>query len=61
MFTSDGTMLANFGTTKLWPLYMFYANDSKYRRAKPSEGLFETIAYFEKVSDKPTYHKDTLT
>lgn len=50
MFASDATMLAAFGTAKTWPLYMFYGNDSKYRRAKPTEKLFETIAYFEKVN-----------
>ncbi|KAJ3524924.1 hypothetical protein NMY22_g10792 [Coprinellus aureogranulatus] len=51
MFASDSTMLATFGTAKLWPLYMFYANDSKYRRGKASEKLFETVAYFEKLPD----------
>lgn len=51
-------MLAAFGTAKLWPLYMFYANDSKYKCAKPTEKLFETVAYFEKVSrrDPSTHH-----
>lgn len=53
MFASDSTMLAAFGTAKLWPLYMFYGNDSKYKRAKPTEKLFETVAYFEKVSSSP--------
>ena len=58
MFGSDATMLAAFGTAKLWPLYMFYANDSKYKCAKPTEKLFETVAYFEKVSrrDPSTHH-----
>ena len=50
MFASDATMLAAFGSAKLWPLYMFFANNSKYKRARPSEKLFETIAYFENVS-----------
>jgi hypothetical protein len=49
MFASDATMLASFGTAKLWPLYLCFGNDSKYRRAKPSENLFEQVAYFEKV------------
>ncbi|KAJ3544767.1 hypothetical protein NMY22_g2665 [Coprinellus aureogranulatus] len=51
MFSSDATMLATFGSAKLWPLYLCFGNDSKYRRAKPSERLFETIAYFEKLPD----------
>ena len=56
-------MLAAFGTAKLWPLYMFYGNDSKYKRAKPTEKLFETIAYFEKVSrcNLPGPFKSRLT
>jgi hypothetical protein len=49
MFASDATMLALFGTAKLWPLYVCFGNDSKYRRAKPSENLSEQVAYFEKV------------
>jgi hypothetical protein len=49
MFASDATMLASFGTAKLWPLYLYFGNDSKYRRGKPSENLCEQVAYFEKV------------
>jgi hypothetical protein len=49
MFASDATMLASFGDAKLWPLYMFFANDSKYRRSKTSLQLGEEVAYFEKV------------
>ena len=30
MFWSDATHLANFGTAKLWPIYMFLGNLSKY-------------------------------
>ncbi|KAJ3517693.1 hypothetical protein NMY22_g13906 [Coprinellus aureogranulatus] len=48
MFASDATMLAHFGDAKLWPMYMFYANDSKYRRSKMSLHLGEQVAYFEK-------------
>jgi hypothetical protein len=31
MFWSDSTHLTNFGDTKLWPLYMFFGNESKYQ------------------------------
>ncbi|KAG2005526.1 hypothetical protein CC2G_001925 [Coprinopsis cinerea AmutBmut pab1-1] len=51
MFGSDATMLAQFGNAKLWPLYMFFGNDSKYRRSKPSNGLAEHVATFEKLPD----------
>jgi hypothetical protein len=50
MFWSDGTQLTNFGKAKLWPIYMFFGNESKYRRCKPSEDLCEHIAYLEDVS-----------
>ncbi|KAJ3530549.1 hypothetical protein NMY22_g8529 [Coprinellus aureogranulatus] len=52
MFASDATMLASFGSAKVWPCYMFFGNDSKYKRSKPSEKLFETVAYFEKLPDQ---------
>jgi Plavaka transposase len=50
MFWSDATHLTTFGNTTLWPLYMFFGNESKYRRCKPSCNLCEHVAYFEKVS-----------
>jgi hypothetical protein len=49
MFWSDGTHLTNFGKAKLWPVYMFFGNESNYRWCKPSEDLCEHIAYFEDV------------
>lgn len=50
MFWSDATHLTAFGNTKLWPLYMFFGNESKYRRCKPSHHLCEHIAYFQTAS-----------
>jgi hypothetical protein len=49
MFWSDVTHLTSFGNAKLWPLYMGFGNESKYRRCRPSLSLFNHIAYFEKV------------
>jgi hypothetical protein len=49
MFWTDATLLANFGTAKLWPCYMFFGNDSKYRRAKMHLNLCNHVAYFEDV------------
>ncbi|KAH6904929.1 hypothetical protein BKA70DRAFT_1431513 [Coprinopsis sp. MPI-PUGE-AT-0042] len=51
MFWSDETQLASFGSAKLWPCYMFFGNESKYRRGKTSLRLCEHIAYFETLSD----------
>jgi Plavaka transposase len=50
MFSSDSTHLTSFGDVKLWPLYLFMGNESKYRRCKPSRNLCSHIAYFRKVT-----------
>lgn len=50
MFWSDATKLTSFGNAKLWPCYMYFGNDSKYRRAKPSCRLCNHVAYFQTVS-----------
>jgi Plavaka transposase len=49
MFWSDETHLTSFGDAKLWPCYLYFGNDSKYRRAKPSSHLGSHIAYFQTV------------
>ncbi|RDB21901.1 hypothetical protein Hypma_011139 [Hypsizygus marmoreus] len=49
MFASDETHLTSFGDAHLWPAYMFFGNDSKYRRCKPSCHLCSHVAYFEKL------------
>jgi hypothetical protein len=50
MFWSDATQLASFGNAKLWPLYTFFGNESKYHRCKPTCHLCEHVAYFQAVS-----------
>lgn len=50
MFWSDSTHLANFGTAKVWPLYMYFANLSKYFRGKPNSGTSHHIAYIPSVN-----------
>jgi len=50
MFWSDVTHLTSFGDAKVWPLYLFFGNESKYRRCKPSCNLCHHVAYFQKVS-----------
>ena len=49
MFWSDVTHLTAFGNAKIWPLYLFFGNESKYLRCKPSCHLCEHVAYFQKV------------
>lgn len=54
MFWSDATHLTSFGNAKLWPLYLFFGNESKYRRCKPTYNLCCHIAYFQDVSENGT-------
>jgi hypothetical protein len=49
MFWSDATQLTSFGNAKLWPTYMYFGNESKYRRCKPSCHLSNHVANFETV------------
>lgn len=50
MFSSDSTQLTDHATASLWPLYMAFGNDSKYRRSKPKCQLYTHVAYLESVS-----------
>jgi hypothetical protein len=49
MFASDSTHLTSFGDAQIWPLYLFFGNESKYRRCKPSCRLGNHVAYFQRV------------
>jgi hypothetical protein len=49
MFGSDSTHLTSFGSAELWPCYMYFGNESKYRRCKPTCNLCNHMAYFHKV------------
>ncbi|TEB23984.1 hypothetical protein FA13DRAFT_1577104, partial [Coprinellus micaceus] len=51
MLWSDSTHLANFGTAKLWPVYMFLGNLSKYVRALPNSGACQHVAYIPSLPD----------
>jgi hypothetical protein len=51
MLWSDATHLANFGTAKLWPIYMFLGNLSKYVRSLPNSGACQHIAYIPSLPD----------
>ncbi|KAF7344310.1 hypothetical protein MSAN_01911900 [Mycena sanguinolenta] len=51
MFWSDSTHLANFGTASLWPLYLFFGNQSKWVHGKPRAGACHHVAYMPKLPD----------
>lgn len=52
MLWSDSTHLANFGTASLWPLYLFFGNQSKWVRGKPKTASCHHVAYIPKVSNR---------
>ena len=49
MFWSDSTHLTSFGNAEVWPLYLYFANLSKYIRARPNSGSCHHVAYIPKV------------
>lgn len=49
MFDSDATHLTTSGDAKLWPCYLWFGNESKYRRSKPTNHLCNHVAYFQTV------------
>ncbi|TFY58685.1 hypothetical protein EVJ58_g6273 [Rhodofomes roseus] len=51
MVWSDSTHLSNFGTASLWPVYLMFANESKYERAKTSSKGCHHVAYIPKVHE----------
>jgi hypothetical protein len=50
MFWSDATHLANFGDASLWPFYLYFGNQSKYIRGKPTASACHHVAYIPTVS-----------
>ena len=46
---SDSTRLGSFGPTSLWPMYIFFGNQSKYDRCRPSSFAAHHVAYFPSV------------
>ena len=54
MLYSDSTHLASFGDASLWPLYMYFGNQSKYVRARPTSGSCHHLAYIPKVKSSFT-------
>ncbi|KAG6906039.1 hypothetical protein DXG01_016189 [Tephrocybe rancida] len=51
MFWSDATHLTQFGNAKITPLYLYFGNESKYRRCRPTCRLAEHVAFFQTLPD----------
>ena len=60
MFWSDATQLTSFGDAKLWPLYLFFGNQTKYKRGQPSTRLCRHVAYFQTVRMTPFFKNYVL-
>ncbi|KAG2335506.1 hypothetical protein BDR05DRAFT_898361, partial [Suillus weaverae] len=51
MMYSDSTHLSNFGDASLWPFYVFFGNESKYTRGKPTASACHHVAYIPTLPD----------
>ncbi|KAH7920743.1 hypothetical protein BV22DRAFT_1020666 [Leucogyrophana mollusca] len=51
MLFSDATHLADFGTAKAWPLYLYFGNLSKYVRASPTSGACHLVGFLPLLPD----------
>ncbi|KAG8707451.1 hypothetical protein FRC08_000488 [Ceratobasidium sp. 394] len=52
MFGSDATHIGQFGQSYLWPIYLYFGNNSKWDRRRPSSRVSEHVAYIPKMSDE---------
>jgi hypothetical protein len=50
MLASDATLLGPFSSSKAWPVYVYFGNQSKYDRAKPTQHAAHHLAYLPSVS-----------
>jgi len=50
MLASDATLLGPFSSSKAWPVYIYFGNQSKYDRAKPTQHAAHHLAYLPSVS-----------
>ncbi|KAG2337487.1 hypothetical protein BDR05DRAFT_978477 [Suillus weaverae] len=51
MFWSDATHLANFGDASLWLFYLYFGNQLKYVRGKPTVSVCHHMAYIPTLPD----------
>ncbi|PBK60412.1 hypothetical protein ARMSODRAFT_898121 [Armillaria solidipes] len=51
MIWSDATHVAQFGQSKVWPIYIFFGNRSKYMRCKPSTRSAHHAAFLPSLPD----------
>ncbi|KAI0693618.1 hypothetical protein C8T65DRAFT_585633 [Cerioporus squamosus] len=49
---SDSTRLTNFGSASLWPIYLYFGNQSKYERGRPTAYAAHHMAYIPSLPDQ---------
>lgn len=49
MFWSDATHVSQFGQSKMWPVYLFFGNLSKWLRCKPQSRASHHVAHIPTV------------
>ncbi|KIM42576.1 hypothetical protein M413DRAFT_408453 [Hebeloma cylindrosporum] len=54
MLYSDATHVAQFGQAKLWPIYGYIGNGSKYERGRPSANAGYNVAFLPSLPDAIT-------
>lgn len=60
IFSSDALAPTNFGTTKIWPIYLSVANmTTKERTGRDSRGIYH-IAHIPEVNSSPSYRQHLL-
>jgi hypothetical protein len=60
MMWSDSTHLASFRNASMWPINLYFRNQSKYTRAKPTVFASHHLAYIPLVSIYSCYVVPTL-
>lgn len=50
MFYSDATHVAQFGQNSVWPVYLYFGNESKYYQRKLTARVCEHVAFLLKAS-----------
>lgn len=50
MLASDATGLGQFALSRAWPIYIYFGNQSKYDRVKPTQHATHHLAYLPSVS-----------
>ncbi|THH16116.1 hypothetical protein EUX98_g9355 [Antrodiella citrinella] len=51
MFASDATLVTQWGQKKVWPVYMYFGNQSKYERARPTAHAGHLVGYLPSLPD----------